>query len=89
MQLTIGLPLTIALLVCLVVFLVKQRKYPYFVIGFMAMLTLFMSTDRFPWNTLEGRTHLFKILAKVQFPWRYLAPAALFISLPFKSDRSF
>ncbi|MBP5623310.1 MAG: hypothetical protein J6X36_00410 [Lachnospiraceae bacterium] len=81
MQLTIGLPLTIALLVCLVVFLVKQRKYPYFVIGFMAMLTLFMSTDRFPWNTLEGRTHLFKILAKVQFPWRYLAAAILFTSL--------
>ena len=81
MQLTIGLPLTVALLVCLVVFFAKQRKYPYFVIGFMAMLTLFMSTDRFPWNTLEGRTHLFKILAKVQFPWRYLAAAILFTSL--------
>ena len=81
MQLTIGLPLTIALLVCLAVFLIKQRKYPYFVIGFMALLTLFMSTDRFPWNTLEGRTHLFKILARVQFPWRYLAAAIFFTSL--------
>jgi len=81
MQLTIGLPLTIALIACLVVFLIKQRKYPYFVIGFMSMLTLFMSTDRFPWNTLEGRTHLFRLLAKVQFPWRYLAAAIFFTSL--------
>ena len=78
MQLTLGIPLTLAILVCLVLFVLKIRKYRVFVVGCMSALCIWMSTNLFPWNTLEGRTHLFKLLANVQFPWRYLAPAAFF-----------
>ncbi len=81
MQLTVGLSLTLALFVCLVLFLVRYRKYDIFVLGVMSFLCLLMSTDMFPWNSLEGYTHLFKILSKVQFPWRYLAASVTFIAL--------
>ncbi|MCR4961727.1 MAG: hypothetical protein K6A74_09750 [Lachnospiraceae bacterium] len=81
MQLTVGLPLMIALVVCFVLFVIRFRNYRIFVFGALSVLCLWMSTTLFPWNSLEGYTHLFKLLSKVQFPWRYLAPAALFISL--------
>ena len=81
MQLTVGLALTLALFACLVLFLVKYRNYKIFVLGAMSFLCLLMSTDMFPWNSLEGYTHLFKVLSKVQFPWRYLAASIAFITL--------
>ena len=81
MQLTPGPAALIALVACFIVVIVFRRKYKYFALGFMAALTLVMSTNLFPWNSLEGYTHLFKILARVQFPWRYLAAAVFFISL--------
>lgn len=83
MQLTVGLPLLLTVLVCFVLFIIKIRNYKTFVLGAMSVLTVWMSTNLFPWNTLEGYTHLFKFLSKVQFPWRYFAPAILFISLLF------
>lgn len=83
MQLTTGLPLMVVLIVAFVYFVVKKREYRTFVYGFMSLLCIWMSTSLFPWNTLEGYTHLFKFLSQVQFPWRYLAPAIFFISLLF------
>ncbi len=76
MQLTIGLPLMLVLFGAFVYFVLKDRKYKIFVLGALAFMCLLMSSNLFPWNTLEGYTHLFKFLSKVQFPWRYLAPAA-------------
>lgn len=81
MQLTVGLALTLSLIACFVLFVVKYRKYKVFVLGAMSVLTLFMATNLFPWNSLEGYTRLFKLLSKVQFPWRYLAAAVFFISV--------
>lgn len=81
MQLTVGLGLTIGIVAAFILFLVKFREYKIFVVGAMSVLCLWMSTNLFPWNTLEGYTHLFKFLSKVQFPWRYLAAATLFIAL--------
>lgn len=81
MQLTVGLPLMLVLFGALVYFVWRDRKYETLVVGIMACLSLLMSTNLFPWNTLEGKTHLFRFLAKVQFPWRYLAPAVLFLSI--------
>lgn len=81
MQLTVGLPLMVALVVCFVMFILRYREYKVFVLGAMSVLTLWMSTNLFPWNTLEGYTHLFKILSKVQFPWRYLVAAILFLTI--------
>ena len=83
MQLTVGLPLMLALVICFVLFVLRFRDKRIFALGFMSVLCIWMSTDLFPWNTLEGYTHLFKLLSKVQFPWRYLAPATLFIALLF------
>lgn len=83
MQLTVGLPLLIVLVVCFILYVCKIRKYRTFVLGYMSVLTIWMSTNLFPWNSLEGYTHLFKLLSKVQFPWRYLAPAIMFLTLLF------
>lgn len=81
MQLTIGLALMFALLVSFILFVVMFRKYKIFVVGAMSVLTIWMSTNMFPWNSLEGYTHLFKLLSNVQFPWRYMAAAATFVSV--------
>lgn len=81
MQLTVGLPLMVALVAAFIWFVIKERKYHIFVLGALTVLTLWMSTNMFPWNSLEGYTHLFKLLSKVQFPWRYLAMAVTFICL--------
>lgn len=83
MQLTVGLPAMLVIISCFVIFVIWQRKYSNFVLGFMAVLCIWMSTSLFPWNTLEGYTHLFKFLSNVQFPWRYLAPAIFFIAILF------
>lgn len=83
MQLTVGMALIGALLFGMIISAVRMRKHETIALTLMSILCLWMSTNLFPWNTLEGRTHLFRFLSKVQFPWRYLAPASLFIVILF------
>jgi hypothetical protein len=55
----------------------KQFKYyfSYFVLG---SLFIFASSSAFPWDYLQPLKELFKVM---QFPWRFLGPASLFLSV--------
>ena len=47
----------------------------------LAVFMLWLSSDLFPWNVLALRTRIGRILAQVQFPWRYLSMAIVFLSV--------
>ena len=38
-----------------------------------SVLTLYIASNIFPWDTLAYKYRIFNFLAQVQFPWRYLA----------------
>ena len=42
---------------------------------------LLVSTCYFPWDFLAESSRVGQFLAQVQFPWRYVGPAALFLTL--------
>ena len=44
-------------------------------------IMLLMSTNVFPWNSLAHDFKVFDLLAQVQFPWRYIGIAILFLTL--------
>lgn len=47
----------------------------------LSVLMLFMATNVFPWNSLAHDLKLFDLLAQVQFPWRYVGIAIIFLSV--------
>lgn len=47
----------------------------------ISILLLFVSSNLFPWNHIAANSKLGNMLAQIQFPWRYLAFACLFLSL--------
>ncbi len=51
-----------------------------FLCGF-SLLLLVLSTNLFPWDALVGRTRFGIYLAQAQFPYRYLGPACLVLTL--------
>lgn len=55
----------------------KQLKYycSYFLLG---ALFIFASSSAFPWDYLPPLKEIFKVM---QFPWRFLGPASLFLSI--------
>jgi hypothetical protein len=46
-----------------------------------SLLTLYLSSRYFPWNDLALHGKVGALLAQVQFPWRYLGLATIFLSL--------
>ncbi|MBQ9008085.1 MAG: hypothetical protein IJ088_01975 [Clostridia bacterium] len=62
------------------VFLGKDRKRIWKPL-LLATLMLWISSDLFPWNVLALRTRIGRILSQVQFPWRYLSMAVVFLSV--------
>jgi len=63
-----------------VLYLGKDRKKIGRIL-LLAALMLWVSSDLFPWNVLALRTRVGRILAQVQFPWRYLSMAVVFLSM--------
>ena len=47
----------------------------------LAGVTLFMATNVFPWNALAHDFKVFDLLAQVQFPWRYVGIAIIFLTI--------
>lgn len=46
-----------------------------------AVLTLYAATNLFPWDSLALHSKIGVILAQIQFPWRYVGIAAVFLCL--------
>ena len=80
--LTPGIILVISLLtayICLLKRIIKGRALKYCI--FMSTVLLFAASRYFPWNILADRSFIFNALAQIQFPFRLLTPAVLFLTL--------
>ncbi len=81
MQMTPGLPLMAVLVVGLSLF-GRNKKNQWYRFGlFFSLFSLWISTDIFPWNYLGIHVPFWEYLARVQFPWRFLTFAILFMTV--------
>lgn len=88
MPVNIGLPLTLGGVLFFVFFKDKEgeeaskvRKIGYVAVGFGAA-ALFMTTYVFPWDHIRKISDVVeKVVAVIQFPWRFLAPATVFLTV--------
>lgn len=47
----------------------------------LAVLMLWMASTLFPWNALAAHSRVGRLFSTIQFPWRYLGFAVLFLSV--------
>lgn len=83
MMFTPGMALMAGLIIA-VCYIYHNRKQTDKQIGFYAlfsMIMLFIASTFFPWKHLVKNYGFMKILAQVQFPWRYIGIADVFLSL--------
>lgn len=83
MQLTPGLVLMAALIFGVVLWSRGQALIQTKLFIGLSVFLLYAATDWFPWNRLAARSIAFKLLAQVQFPWRYIGIAVLVLTLLF------
>ena len=75
--LSIGLSAILSLIVAFV-FICKNRSTPVLKFLFIiSLLSLFLSSNLFPWNTIAYYSKIGVILSQVQFPWRFLTIATV------------
>lgn len=80
MQITPGLPLMLTIIAAVLFIIVKKADKRICFLTAMSLLTLFMSSNLFFWDAI-AKTKVGNMLAQVQFPWRYLGFATLFMAL--------
>ena len=81
MQMTPGLPLMAVLILGLIYFeKFKNNRWYWFGLLF-SLFSLWISSDIFPWNYLGIHVPFWEYLARVQFPWRFLTFANLFLTV--------
>ena len=81
MSLTPGL-LLIAFTIASPVFIALMKAGKRMIISLISsLILLFMASNIFPWNFLEQNLFFGKALVSIQFPWRLLGIAVLFMSL--------
>lgn len=83
MFLTVGIPLLATILFSVIVIaLVTRLKNKKIILHLtLSLLFIFMATRYFPWNWLSGMGALGNLLAQIQFPWRFLGIATVFLVL--------
>lgn len=83
MMLTPGMALMAGLItaVCYIYHNGKQSDKQIGVYALFSMIFLFFASSCFPWKHLVKNYEFMKILAQVQFPWRYIGIADVFLSL--------
>lgn len=81
MRLTPGLILLLALLGAIVVIALKKANKRIVISLIASVILLFMASDIFPWDFLEKNLFFGKALVSIQFPWRLLGLAILFLTL--------
>lgn len=80
-QFTPGIILMGTLLVALYFLFTGKRNKKCLFYTVSSVLALFMATNLFPWNAFAVNIPGFRFLASVQFPWRYLGIAIVFLTL--------
>lgn len=76
-----GLVLMLALAAGIALWGIKKASKEIKVMVTLAVVTLFMATNVFPWNALAHDFKVFDLLAQVQFPWRYVGIAIIFLTM--------
>lgn len=80
MALTPGIALMAVLFVG-IYFSIKHNDKMIRFVTLMSVLTLWMASNLFPWNFIINHVPLMGWISKIQFPWRFLPIAQLFMSL--------
>lgn len=80
-QLTPGLVLMGALFAALYLKLQKKSNREIRFFAIFSLLMLFIASNLFPWDALAKYSKVGVLLAHVQFPWRYITLAVLFLTL--------
>ena len=80
-QFTPGLPLMFLFAVGFYFRFFGSRRREYNMLLFFSFLTLWISSSEFPWDWLTLHFPLWNILVQVQFPYRFLVLAILFLTL--------
>ena len=59
----------------------KKKDKKIFLYTIITALLLFMASAYFPWDGGAQKFHLLNVMAQIQFPWRYIGIATVFLSL--------
>ncbi|MBO5286584.1 MAG: hypothetical protein J6B34_00515 [Clostridia bacterium] len=83
MFLTVGIPLLAIIVVGLfvMIFITRLKNKRIILYLSLSLLFIFMSTRYFPWDWLSGTGAIGNMLSQIQFPWRFLGLATLFLVL--------
>lgn len=81
LQLSVGLVLSVVLILGIILWVKKRCDKAMKVCICLGGLSLWMSTDLFPWDYLASKFGIFNMLAQIQYPWRMLGPAVVFLSI--------
>ena len=83
---TPGLVLIVTLFVGIAVFANMKkggRKPELLLYTAFSIISLFLASNLFPWDIFSHSLSIGRLLAQVQFPWRYVAIAVMFLTLLF------
>lgn len=86
MPMTIGGVLVVSIVITCLAFIIDREKnkekkiaIECFIYG---IICIWLSTIYFPWNLFAGKeSTFFKIFTSIQFPWRYLGLASVFLTV--------
>ena len=80
-QTTPGLPLMIILFFSVFLLLNGNSSQKLKGLLFLSVLSLWLSTNLFPWDWLSIHFPLWRYMTRIQFPWRFLTFAVLFLTI--------
>lgn len=81
MSFTPGLILMLTLVAGIVLWIDHKMTKEMKLFAIFSMLMLFMASNLFPWDGLAENFQLGQLLAQVQYPWRYIGIAILFLAM--------
>ena len=81
MSLTPGMALMFGLIIAITFWMNGKATKEIKIFSVFAIFVLFMASDLFPWNHLGLHYKWGKILSQIQFPWRYIGIAIVFLTM--------
>lgn len=81
MNLTPGLALMAALIIAVAIWMNGKATKEIRIFSSWSLILLFVASNLFPWNHLGLHYKWGRVLSQVQFPWRYLGIASVFLTL--------
>ena len=81
MQITPGLVFMAVLIVAVYLMLAKKATKEIKGLTIGTLILLFISTNLFPWNKLAFASKFLNIFAQIQYPWRYIGIAIVFLAI--------